>query len=65
MPKGLGTALIAELGIAPGPRLGDLMDLLREDVESGRLGVQQDYTHYVQHVRNDPARFAPFTGAGK
>lgn len=65
LPKGLGTALIEGLGIAPGPRLGDLMDLLREEVESGALGAQREHAHYVDHVRNNPGRFAPFTGRGK
>jgi poly(A) polymerase len=65
LPKGLGTALIEALGIAPGPHLGDLMDLLREEVETGRLGAQLEHARYVEHVRNNPDLFAPFIRRGE
>lgn len=54
LPKGLGTALISALGIAPGPGLGRLMERLREEVEQGRLGAQREHDHYLEYVRNNP-----------
>jgi len=54
LPKGLGNALIAELGISPGPTLGAIMARLKKEVESGRLGGQREYDHYIDFVRGDP-----------
>jgi poly(A) polymerase len=62
LPKGLGTALISALGIAPGPRLGDLMDALRREVEGGGLEAQREHAHYLEHVRSNPAQYAPLIG---
>jgi poly(A) polymerase len=54
LPKGLGTALIARLGIGAGPALGRLMERLREEVECGRLGVQREHDHYIEYVKSNP-----------
>jgi poly(A) polymerase len=53
LPKGLGTALIAGLGIAAGPGLGRLMDRLRNEVEQGRLEAQREHEHYLDYVRRN------------
>jgi poly(A) polymerase len=53
LPTGLGTALIAGLGIAAGPGLGRLMDRLREEVEQGRLEAQREHEHYLEYVRQN------------
>jgi poly(A) polymerase len=53
LPKGLGTALIAALGIAPGPGLGRLMDRLRDEVERGRLEAQREHGYYLDHIKRD------------
>jgi poly(A) polymerase len=54
LPKGLGHAIISELGIAPGPELGRLMQLLKTEVEAGRLEPQQPYEHYLEFIEHDP-----------
>ena len=65
LPKGLGNVLIAQLGLAPGPRLGDLMDALRREVEAGRLDAQREHAHYIEHVRSNPDLLAPLIGRAK
>ena len=57
LPKGLGQAIMARFGIPPSKRLGDLMKLLEEDAESGALGVQEDFDHYLDHMAAHPERF--------
>jgi len=54
LPKGLGTALIEALAIAPGPGLGRLMERLKGEVEAGRIGAQLEHARYVDHVRKNP-----------
>lgn len=50
LPKGLGTAIIAHFQISPGPKLGALMSHLKEEVETGALGVQMSYDHYIEYI---------------
>jgi poly(A) polymerase len=57
LPKGLGTALIERLGIAPGPGLGRLMRQLTDMVGSGELEAQAAPEHYLQRIASDRARF--------
>ena len=59
LPKGLGTVLIEHFRLTPGPRLGSLITRLKEDVESGRLGVQESFEHYIQYIEANPELF-PF-----
>jgi len=54
LPKGLGTALIAGLGLAAGPGLGRLMDRLRDEVERGNIEAQREHAHYLDHIRRNP-----------
>ena len=51
LPKGLGTVIIEQLGVAPGPELGELMGRLRADVEAGRLEAQREHGYYLAHAR--------------
>jgi poly(A) polymerase len=53
LPKGLGTAIIERFGIQPGPALGALMKQLQSEVETGRLGVQKDYDHYLAYIEKN------------
>lgn len=54
LPKGLGTALIKHFKIEPGPCLGIVMSRLKDDVESGRLGIQEEFGHYIEYLENNP-----------
>ncbi len=54
LPKGLGTVLIDHFHIAPGPKLGSLISRLKDDVESGRLGVQESFEHYIKYIESRP-----------
>ncbi len=47
LPKGVGTAISARFGIAPSPRLGELMKRLKSEVEEGRLDAQREYSYYT------------------
>ena len=50
LPTGLGTALMAGLGIAAGPALGRLMRALTAEVEAGRLEERREHAYYVEAV---------------
>lgn len=47
LPKGLGTAIVAALGIAEGPELGRIMKRLKADVEAGKLPRNADIQVYL------------------
>lgn len=51
LPKGLGTVLIAELGITPGPGLGRLMKELEAAVRRGEVEARAEPAVYVAFVR--------------
>lgn len=51
LPKGLGAMMIDKLGVAPGPKLGELMKELASAVESGKLPRQADPGIYVAYAR--------------
>ncbi len=53
LPKGLGTAIMTHFSLAPGPRLGKLMQILKFEVEAGRLGVQEPYDHYLSFLEQN------------
>jgi poly(A) polymerase len=50
LPKGLGTAISARFGIAPSPRLGELMKTLKTAVEKGELEAQREPEHYLDYL---------------
>jgi poly(A) polymerase len=59
LPKGLGRLMMAELGVPPGPELGDLMRALADAVEAGGLPRRAEPGIYVAHAREhllDPSR---------
>lgn len=47
LPKGVGTAISERFGIAPSPRLGELMKVLKAAVEEGRLDAQREASYYL------------------
>ncbi|MBL8604776.1 MAG: HDIG domain-containing protein [Myxococcales bacterium] len=51
LPKGVGTAISATFGIAPSPRLGELMKKLKEAVEGGELDAQREAEYYLEWLR--------------
>ena len=57
LPKGLGTVLIERFQIQPGPRLGVLISRLKDDVENGRLGVQESFDHYISYIESNRDSF--------
>jgi poly(A) polymerase len=54
LPKGLGTVLISHFRLSPGPKLGNLITKLKEDVECGRLGIQETFEHYIDYIEKNP-----------
>jgi poly(A) polymerase len=50
LPKGLGNAIMERFGISPGPGLGKIITRLQAEVESGRLGVQESFEHYLSFL---------------
>jgi len=51
LPKGLGTALISELGVAPGPDLGHLRRGLEQLCETGEILTEQGPEYYIDQTR--------------
>lgn len=51
LPKGLGHAIMAATGKAPGPWLGKIQQWLEAECEAGRLAGQQDAGYYLDAVR--------------
>jgi poly(A) polymerase len=50
LPKGLGTLISARFAIPPSPALGELMKMLKEQVDNGELDAQQDSEYYLQFL---------------
>jgi poly(A) polymerase len=55
VPRGLGNAIIEALGIAPGPRVGELRRLCEEAVRDGRLPPEPDVETCLAFLRARPA----------
>jgi poly(A) polymerase len=53
LPTGLGKAIIEQLGVPPGPKLGALMRRLKAAVADGRLEAQQAFDHYLEFLRRE------------
>ena len=51
LPKGLGSILIEQLKITPGPQLGQWMNQLKDAVEAGELPARAEPEVYVEHLR--------------
>jgi poly(A) polymerase len=58
LPKGLGTALIEELEIEPGPGLGRLMKDLEAAVRRGEVAPRAEFDVYVAFLRDREDRSA-------
>ncbi len=52
LPKGLGTEIIRELGLAPGPRVGEIMAELEQAVERGDVPPRAEPNVYVEYLKN-------------
>ncbi len=50
LPKGVGTAISERFGIAPSPRLGELMKLLKAAVDDGRIDAQREAGYYLDYL---------------
>lgn len=57
LPKGLGNAMMTELGIPPSKRLGDLKHALEDDIADGLLEGGKDAEFYVAYLREHAERF--------
>ncbi len=64
VPKGLGTAIIRELGVAPGPQVGDLRRVCEEAVRAGELGVDPAIERCVAYLRAHLAEQGALRDAG-
>jgi|LNFM01.1.fsa_nt_gb poly(A) polymerase len=50
LPKGLGTAICERFGVAPSPRLGEVMKALKDKVDGGELEAQRELDYYLQYI---------------
>jgi poly(A) polymerase len=55
VPKGLGSHIIRELGIEPGPEVGHLRDLCEQAVRCGDLSIDPDIASCIQFLRQHMA----------
>lgn len=58
VPKGLGTVIIRDLGVRPGPRVGELRDRCEAAVRDGRLPPEPDLDACLDFLRAEVARDA-------
>ncbi len=63
VPKGLGTAIIRDLRVAPGPRVGDLRRACEEAVRAGDLGADPTVEACVAWLRDNALEGPPLNGA--
>lgn len=54
LPKGLGSRIISDLKLTPGPRVGHLMAHLKAAVEAGELPARADYEVYLEYLKSQP-----------
>lgn len=52
LPKGLGTHISARFGIPPSPALGELMKMLKDQVDGGDLDAQREPDYYLEFLRD-------------
>lgn len=57
LPKGLGNAMMSELGVPPSKRLGDIIKALTADIDAGDLDPGQEAEHYIAYLREHHERF--------
>jgi poly(A) polymerase len=52
-PTGLGTAIMDQFEIAPGPGLGKLIRYLANEVETGHLEIQREFNYYLSFLEEN------------
>jgi poly(A) polymerase len=57
LPKGLGNALMQELGLPPSKRLGEIRDELERRCDRGELEAQREPEFYIAYVRDHATDF--------
>lgn len=50
LPKGLGTAISERFGVAPSPKLGEIMKALKDKVDGGELEAQREVEYYLAFI---------------
>ena len=57
LPKGLGQALMSELGLPPGRELGEIRKRLEAEADEGTIEAGREAEYYLGLVKADPARY--------
>jgi poly(A) polymerase len=57
LPKGLGQALMDELGLPPGRKLGEIRSKLEREADEGAIESGREAEYYVGLVKSDRARY--------
>ena len=57
LPKGVGNALMAELGLPPSRKIGDIKRALEAAIEAGEVLDGQESAYYVSFVTENRGRF--------
>jgi poly(A) polymerase len=57
LPKGLGQALMSELGLPPGKQLGEIRKKLEDEADEGLIEAGREADYYVALVKGDRGRY--------
>lgn len=57
LPGGLGDAIMAEFGLAPGRLIGRIKEHLEETIESGQIEPHMEATYYIEYLKNNRSRW--------
>ncbi len=55
IPRGLGSAIIEQLGLPPGPQIGELRDRCEEALRSGQIGEGAPIEVFIEFLRSELA----------
>lgn len=56
LPSGIGGALMSELGLKPGPRIGELKGLLEEHIIDGQIESGRETEYYLAYLKDNEAQ---------